>query len=335
MEPVPIQPESYRILVKMSRKNPKKQQRERLLQKNAFVCCVCKKRGLGTHLHHIDGDSSNTVDENLAVLCVKDHDLHHRPQVYSAINHIELGVNKIREFKESWEAFVLEVQKPEANACAVLTMYGSTSEVHSMQALFQWADGRIEFERTYHQTDGTPEACIENLMDQFKWLGKGIKLLLINEPLPVEYCPCCSSPLKRFLMENQYKRLFHKSWNADSMCSIYINPNLPSLAISLFLNQECIYKGHLHLCGDDLHYFCSNFEERFPITKKPSVRTQATRIIQEVINIWEPGYLFIGTGEQSNPHLIEDFELPRCWEKFKGRQIDWQCASDELSCNHF
>jgi hypothetical protein len=153
-----------------------------------------------------------------------------------------------------------------------------------MQVLFQWADGTIEFERTYHQLDGTSEACIDNLMDQFEWLGKGVKLLMISEPLPVEYCPCCSSPLKRFLTENQYLRIFHKSWDTDSLCTIYINPSLPSLAISLFLNQELIYKGHLHLCGDSLHYCCSNFEEKSSVTKKPSVRTQATRVIREVMD---------------------------------------------------
>lgn len=319
----------------MSRRNPKEPQRERLLQKNAFVCCVCKKRGLGTHLHHIDGNNSNTVDENLAVICVKDHDFHHRPHAYSGFNHIELGADEIRAFKESWEAFVVEAKKPDANACAVLTTYGTEAEVHSMQALFQWADGRIEFERTYHQLDGTPEACIDNLMDQFEWLGKGIKLVMVSEPLPVEYCPCCSSSLKRFLAENQYKRMFCKSWDTDSFCSIYINPNLPSLAILIYLNQELIYEGHLHLCGNSLHYLCSNFEERFSIAEKPSVRTQATRIIQEIIDIWDPGSLFIGTSDPDDPCLIKDFKLPKCWEKFKEKQIDWQCESDMPECNHF
>lgn len=322
-------------LYRMSRKDPTTQQRERLLRRNASVCCVCKKRGLGVHLHHIDGDNSNTVDENLAVLCVKDHDLHHRPHAYSGINHLELGADEIREFKGYWEAFVDEAQKPEADVCAVLTMYGAYSEIHSMQAVFQWANGRIEFERTYHQLDGTAEACIDNLFSHFEWLGKAIKLIMVSEPLPVEYCPCCSSPLKRFLMENQYKRIFHKSWEEDSICCIYINPNQPSLAVSLFLNHEVIYQGAMHLCGNSLHYVCSNFEERSPISKRPSVRTQATKVIQEIIDIWKPGRLFIGTGEHENPDLIEDFKLPKCWEKLKGKQVDWQCETASSNCNHF
>jgi hypothetical protein len=43
--------------------NPNSSQRERLLMANANRCCVCKRCGVGLHLHHIDQDSSNTVDE--------------------------------------------------------------------------------------------------------------------------------------------------------------------------------------------------------------------------------------------------------------------------------
>jgi hypothetical protein len=65
------------------------------------------------------------------------------------------------------------------------------------------------------------------------------------------------------------------------------------------------------------------------------VRTQATRVIQEVMNIWKPGRLFIGTGDQDDPYLIKNFKLPKCWEKIKGKQIDWQCEAEKTDCNHF
>ena len=35
---------------------------------------MCKRTGIGLNLHHIDGDSSNTVEENLAVLCINEHE---------------------------------------------------------------------------------------------------------------------------------------------------------------------------------------------------------------------------------------------------------------------
>src|SRR6476659_9458977 len=58
------------------------EQRCRLFAANASRCCVCKRSGIGLHLHHINGNPSDTVDENLAVLCVEDHDRHHRPSSY-------------------------------------------------------------------------------------------------------------------------------------------------------------------------------------------------------------------------------------------------------------
>ena len=97
----------------MSRVNPKAEQRDRVLNTNAKRCCVCKCSGVGLHLHHIDRDSSNTVDENLAVLCVEDHDRHHRPGAYTpTVNHLELSPDEIRRHKTSWEAFVSETRKP-------------------------------------------------------------------------------------------------------------------------------------------------------------------------------------------------------------------------------
>ncbi len=107
-----MSPKVLKDSVTKLRKIPTPKQRQRLLKKNAGVCCVCKQWGLGVHLHHIDGDSSNTGDDNLAVLCVKDHDVYHRPIAYTSPNHLELGAQRIKGFKESWEAFVAEAAKP-------------------------------------------------------------------------------------------------------------------------------------------------------------------------------------------------------------------------------
>ena len=76
------------------RRNPIPSRRERLLAKNGRMCCVCKASGVGVQFHHIDGDHSNTVDENLAVLCVADHDAHHRPNQYQTRQSgVECGRN--------------------------------------------------------------------------------------------------------------------------------------------------------------------------------------------------------------------------------------------------
>ena len=39
------------------------------------TCCICRTQGKPVQIHHIDGDHSNSVSENLAVLCLECHDL--------------------------------------------------------------------------------------------------------------------------------------------------------------------------------------------------------------------------------------------------------------------
>jgi hypothetical protein len=298
----------------MTRKNPSDTQKERLLQKNAYVCCVCKQRGLGLHLHHIDGNNSNTVDENLAVLCVQDHDAHHRPQSYASPKHLELGAERIKELKESWEVFVVEAAKPNPKVLAVINAFGDYSTIHSMKLVFQWQDGSIEFERTYHLLDGPMEKMIDSIFEELHWLGNNIKLMVFDEPLAVEYCPCCQSGYSRTLDKNIATRFTSETWKQDSTCTIFINPRSPSLAISIFLESDLIYSGHLHLCGDYLHYHSDKFDERVPIHHRPSIRTQATKIVKKILKMWEPGKLLIGTGDHDHPHLIDNLELPKVWE---------------------
>src|ERR1035438_1712344 len=125
----------------MGRINPARRQRKRLLTANANRCCVCKRQGVGLHLHHIDEDSSNTVDENLAVLCVEDHDRHHRPGSYGfQVSHLELGPEQIRQHKQSWEAFVIEAQQSNPRVVATLAAYGTVELIHSLQLIMQWPD---------------------------------------------------------------------------------------------------------------------------------------------------------------------------------------------------
>lgn len=295
------------------RTKPTPAQKVRLLNKNRGVCCVCKQRGLGVNFHHIDGDNSNTTDPNLAVLCVKDHDKHHRPTEYDGLNHLKLGRRRIQQFKKSWEAFVEEARKPNPGVLAVINAYGEP--IHSMKLVLQWANGRIEFERTYHLHHGPMESWIDHAMEEVECLGKKVQIALINKPLPVEYCPCCNSSTSRTVDEGWARKLTAKNWAADSICSIYINPTSASLAINISLKHETVHQSHLHRCGMHLHYHCREFDERVHIQRKEGVRSQATRIIQKVLKQWQPARLLIGTGDHDKPTLIRRFALPPCWEK--------------------
>jgi hypothetical protein len=270
---------------------------------------------VGLELHHLDGDNSNTVDENLAVLCVQDHDAHHRPKAYTHLKHTELGEDKLREYKSSWESFMAEASKPYPRVIAVVNVYGNYSNIHSARLILQWENGVIELERIYHLlTTGPVEAWIDNILDEIRWLGNNIQIVIVDEPLEVEYCPCCQTSLSNTIDQNMAKKITSEFWGTDSIGSIYINPENPSLAITISLKSELLYSGHLHLCGKFLHYICDNFEERVEVNHHSSIRIQATQIVGKVLDQWEPGAVFIGTGDPDNPYLISNVDLPRIWE---------------------
>lgn len=122
----------------MTRVPPLSSQKDRLLEANAYHCCVCKRTNVGFHLHHIDEDHSNTIDSNLAVLCVEDHDRHHRPAKYQVrAKHTELGAKEILRLKTSWELFVAEAKSPAPRVIATLSAYGSKDLIHSLQLVMQ------------------------------------------------------------------------------------------------------------------------------------------------------------------------------------------------------
>ncbi|MDZ8226608.1 HNH endonuclease signature motif containing protein [Nostoc sp. ChiVER01] len=298
------------------RKYPSKEQRERLLTKNLYRCCVCKREGIGLHLHHIDEDSSNTVDENLAVLCVQDHDLHHRPDAYNHVRHIELGSEKIKKFKTSWESFITEARQDKPKILATVSVYGNYEHIHAAQLVMQWFDENIEYERVFHLLEGDYEYWVEEIMREVDNFGKNIKIAIINEPLPVEHCPCCGKGFSRTVKEGIAIQMTDPNWSTDSNCSIYINPNQPSLALLISFRDKVIYQSNLHLCqGKYLHYSGDFYDERIELKKRSSVRTQATKIMQKVVDNWQPSKIFIGTGDHDEPLLINGFELPLCWEK--------------------
>jgi hypothetical protein len=92
----------------MARKRISPTKYDAILVANANVCCVCKRRGIGVNVHHIDHDPSNDDPSNLAPLCIQEHDAHHRPKQYPALNHLDLGAEEIRYCKTEWERFVSE-----------------------------------------------------------------------------------------------------------------------------------------------------------------------------------------------------------------------------------
>jgi hypothetical protein len=298
----------------MARIDPSLKQRQKLYDANAHRCCVCKRYDVGLHLHHIDEDSSNTIDENLAVLCVEDHDRHHRPAAYR-VNHLDLGPQKIREHKRSWEAFVAETRKPSPAVIATLSAYGSYEQIHSLQLVLQWAE-RIEYSRSYHLLDGNMDKMTDAVMEELKDFGPGVQIAFIDKPLPIEHCPCCGSGYYRKLDPPVVIRHTDPDWSTQSTCAIYVRADVPWLELTFFMRNDELFHGSLHLCnGNFLHYHSDGIDERVAVRPKPSVRAQATRIVRAILKDWSPANVFIGTGSSDAPDMLEDLTLPLVWEK--------------------
>ena len=298
------------------RKNPNPTQRERLFEANAHRCCVCKSSGIGLHLHHIDGDNSNTVDENLAVLCVEDHDHHHRPDKYPAVNHLDISSKKLLEYKNSWESFVADGRSDNPTVIAVVNVFGTYEHIHAAKIVFQWPDEKVEFERSFHLLEGDIDYWTDEMILEVQSIGKNIILTLINEPLPVEYCDCCGKGYSHTVKEALVIKTTDPNWEKESICSIYINPENPSLAISIGLAEQHLFSGTLHFCkGTHFHYMCDYYDERIRVKRTPSVRTQATKLVRKIISDWEPAHILIGTGDHDDPQLIDSFTLPSIWER--------------------
>jgi hypothetical protein len=234
---------------------------------------------------------------------------------YPALNHMDLSAEEIVRFKQDWETFVAEARKPNPQVLAVLNVYGFEDYIHSMRLLFQRVSGGIVFERMYHLTDGPIDKWIDLALEELQWLGKDIKLTVVDKPLHVEHCPCCENGLSNTIDPNVATRLVAPDWEERSIGSIYVNPSQASLAIEIAYRDESIATASLHRCGDHLHFVCDNFEERAPVRKRPSVRTQARAMVIKYLQDWTPGELLIGTGDPEEPELVSELDLPSIWER--------------------
>jgi hypothetical protein len=131
-----------------------------------------------------------------------------------------------------------------------VNVYGNYSNIHSARLILQWENGVIELERIYHLlTTGPVEAWIDNILDEIRWLGNNIQIVIVDEPLEVEYCPCCQTSLSNTIDQNMAKKITSEFWGTDSIGSIYINPENPSLAITISLKSELLYSSTLSISG--------------------------------------------------------------------------------------
>jgi hypothetical protein len=287
--------------------------RNLLLDQNAHRCCVCKASGVGFNLHHIDGDRSNTVEGNLAVLCVRDHDQHHRPEAYRSTKHRELSPDVIRQHKLSWEAFVADARSEHPSVLATVAAYGTKKLIHSAELVMQWSD-RIEYRKVFHLRMGDLDTWTDDIIAEVTDISNRIRIAMISEPLPAEHCPCCRTGLSRTVDRGYALRISSDRWAKESTLAIFLNEHQPSIALTASLGDTSVFEASLHLCrGTHIHLVTSDYEERVVVRKTPSLRAQVRKIVTAIIADWQPANVIVGVGEPESPRLLDTLDIPSCW----------------------
>lgn len=286
---------------------------KKLLEMNANSCCVCKRTGIGLNLHHIDGDSSNTVEDNLAVLCVNEHDAHHRPIKYPSLNHLDLSAERLLAYKKEWEAFVKESKKENPKILATINGFGTYENIVGMKIIFQWLDGRIVFERCFQQLDGDLDYWTDKAMEEVLRFGKNIKVALINEPQKIEFCLHDKVSLSRTLDRPAAIKVAANDWKEKSVATVYSNPEQASLALVIFYNDEVIYSVNTYRSNDLIKYKDYKGTKSAKL-KKNRVRKQVVTYVEQILKKWDVGLIFYGTGDPDDPTLTSKCELSKFWE---------------------
>lgn len=62
------------------------------------TCCICREKGKAIQIHHVDDDPSNNARENLAVLCLQDHD---STQVTGGFGR-RLNASEVKHYRDDW-----------------------------------------------------------------------------------------------------------------------------------------------------------------------------------------------------------------------------------------
>lgn len=295
--------------------------------RSAGVCCVCRRIDVGTNIHHIDHDPSNNKSENLALICIQDHDAHHRPKAYHLCHR--LSADELRRHKSEWEDFVAKARSDPPRVLATVNSFGSADSLHAVRLVMQDETGRIGFEQDFHFLDAPMDSAIDEVFRRIVWLNPKIILYGIHDPKPIEYCDCKHSLSETYLPAFTARELA-PDWSTKSVLSIFSYVDQPWCDMCLtYGREEPELEWFLHRCGNSLslreiQHGATNpaRTEEYPIMKRPSVRTQVTYIVAGIIDSWKPGRCLIGTGNPDRPTLIEDLTLPRCWEH-ETRRAKW------------
>lgn len=105
----------------MNRKKIPGQLKHKIMYDSQYVCCICQQQAC--QIHHIDGDNSNNLAENLIALCNNHHDEAHTKRQLSQ----NLNAEALRDAKRNWTEQVLAMRNSAATVTGQLAIAGSST----------------------------------------------------------------------------------------------------------------------------------------------------------------------------------------------------------------
>lgn len=213
-----------------------------LLEKSRFVCCLCRgQKGTGYIIHHINpyATSQDNDYENLAVLCLTDHDLVHREG-----QNLTMKITKemVKKAKRSWEKTV------ELNDIKQAAQNFEISEVDFINA------PRIVelYKKTFNSSPLTAQSSV---LKQLKALNsdgninRGFTSKIANNPnTPFIFF----GPAGSYALSMHYEEAFKKLLSQIDFIDLDTVLNKTSLKRNDLKNRFCFYDGGVYSKKPDL-----------------------------------------------------------------------------------
>jgi hypothetical protein len=166
----------------MRKKLPSSREK-RVLIKNRHCCCICQNDGYGkeVEIHHIDGNNSNNIESNLAVLC-----LIHASQADAGLKKGKLGTGKklkpdaVRQYKRIWER-KMELEMQHRKKIQRRSDVGSRGELkrlmrESLAASRCGSEGVNMFKQKVIEIDLLDNVSSDDKVSAFHQLGQEVAL---------------------------------------------------------------------------------------------------------------------------------------------------------------
>ncbi len=147
-----------------------------VLFKSDRRCCVCREKRKPVQLHHIDGNPANSIETNLAVLCLE---CHRETQIRGGFDR-KLDAAQVALYKSDWVSIVAKMRNAHSGDLKIgFEAAGSTRAVKYLQMTETSEENSYSFGAEYPHidtgdvaADGETNLCISafitNILQNFR-----------------------------------------------------------------------------------------------------------------------------------------------------------------------